>query len=54
LTLGLRDRAGGVQPLHFVAFVILGSRLLDIAAYGLTALGFAAAEVAYVRRPARR
>ncbi|MFN0091409.1 MAG: hypothetical protein ACKVWR_14260 [Acidimicrobiales bacterium] len=37
------------QPAHFVAFVVLGSRVLDAAAYGLTALGFGAAGYAFWR-----
>lgn len=37
------------QPLHFVAFVILGIPALDFAAYGLTAFGFAAAGIAYLK-----
>lgn len=38
------------QPLHFVAFVILGSRWLDAGAYLLTALGFGVAGWAYYRQ----
>ena len=38
------------QPLHFVAFVVLGSAPLDLAAYCLTAVGFAAAGLALARR----
>jgi hypothetical protein len=38
------------QPLHFVAFVVLASPPLDLAAYCLTALGFGAAGLALARR----
>jgi hypothetical protein len=37
------------QPLHFVAAVIVGSPSLDLFAWGLNAVGFAAASVAIVR-----
>lgn len=37
------------QPLHFVAAVILVSPALDLAAWGMTAVGFAAASVAVLR-----
>ena len=37
------------QPLHFVAFVVLGIPALDFAAYTLTAIGFAAAGIAFAR-----
>lgn len=37
------------QPLHFVAAVILGVPALDLAAWGLNAVGFAAASVAVWR-----
>ena len=39
------------QPLHFTAFVILGSQPLDVLAWGLTAVGFAACALAIVRTP---
>lgn len=39
------------QPLHFVAAVILGSRLLDLFAWGLTAVGMAAVAAVLVRSP---
>jgi hypothetical protein len=38
------------QPLHFVAAVILASHPLDLAAWGMQALGFAASAYALVRR----
>ncbi len=37
------------QPLHFVAAVIVGSPTLDLIAWGLTAVGMAAAALAVVR-----
>jgi hypothetical protein len=37
------------QPLHFVAAVIVGSPMLDLVAWGMTALGFAVAAAAVVR-----
>jgi hypothetical protein len=37
------------QPLHFVAAVILGSHWLDLVAWGLTAVGFAAISVVVLR-----
>jgi len=37
------------QPLHFVAFVVLGIQALDVVAWGLTTVGMAAAAVALVR-----
>ncbi len=37
------------QPLHFVAAVVLSSHTLDLAAWGMQAVGFAAAAVAIVR-----
>lgn len=40
------------QPLHFVAFVVLGIPALDFAAYGLTAIGFTAAGIAFARHRA--
>ena len=39
------------QPLHFVAAVILGSNWLDLFAWGLNAVGFAALAVAILRLP---
>jgi hypothetical protein len=39
------------QPLHFVAFVILGSQPLDALAWGLTAVGFAACALVVARTP---
>jgi uncharacterized membrane protein YciS (DUF1049 family) len=42
------------QPLHFVAAVILSSHALDLMAWGMTALGFAAAGVALLRTPSDR
>jgi|tagenome__1003787_1003787.scaffolds.fasta_scaffold20490813_2 hypothetical protein len=39
------------QPLHFVAFVVLGVQPLDVFAWLLTALGMAAAAVALLREP---
>lgn len=39
------------QPLHFVAAVIVGSPTLDLAAWGMQAIGFAVAAVAIVRLP---
>jgi hypothetical protein len=39
------------QPLHFVAAVIVGSPTLDLVAWGMNAVGFAAAAVAIVRLP---
>ncbi len=39
------------QPLHFVAAVIVGSPPLDLIAWGLNALGFAAVSVAAIRLP---
>lgn len=39
------------QPLHFVAAMIVGSPPLDLAAWGLNAIGFAAASVAILRLP---
>ncbi|MGI9155783.1 MAG: hypothetical protein ACR2FG_04000 [Marmoricola sp.] len=41
------------QPLHFVAAVVLGSHLLDLVAWGLTALGMAALAMVLVRAPQR-
>lgn len=38
------------QPLHLVAAVVLGSHLLDALAWTLTAVGFAAAALAWRRR----
>lgn len=38
------------QPLHFVAAVVLASHPLDLVAWGLNAVGFAAAAVALVRQ----
>lgn len=37
------------QPVHFVAAVILGSHLLDLAAWGANAIGFAAVSLAILR-----
>jgi hypothetical protein len=39
------------QPIHFVAAVILASHALDLVGWGLTAVGFAAAAVAFRRQP---
>lgn len=39
------------QPLHFVAAVIVLSPLLDLVAWGMNAVGFAAAAVAALRLP---
>ena len=39
------------QPLHFVAAVILGSHWLDLFAWGLNAVGFAALALAILRLP---
>ena len=39
------------QPLHFVAAVILASPSLDLVAWGMNAVGFAAASVAIWRLP---
>jgi len=39
------------QPLHFVAFVVLGIQPLDAAAWLLSAIGFAACSVAVMRTP---
>jgi len=39
------------QPLHFTAAVIVGSPGLDLAAWGLNAVGFAAAAAAILRMP---
>jgi hypothetical protein len=39
------------QPLHFVAAVIVGSPTLDLVAWGLNAVGFAALSVAILRLP---
>jgi hypothetical protein len=39
------------QPLHFVAAVILSNRLLDLVAWGATAVAFAAAGVRLIRTP---
>lgn len=39
------------QPLHFVAFVILQNRYVDVAAWGLTAVGLAVCAVAVLRTP---
>jgi hypothetical protein len=39
------------QPLHFVAFVILGVQPLDGLAWGLTALGFAACSLVVLHTP---
>lgn len=39
------------QPLHFVAAVILGSPSLDLVAWGMNAVGFAAVAVAVLRLP---
>ena len=40
------------QPLHFVAFAVLGIPVLDFAAYTLTAVGFAAAGISFARNHA--
>lgn len=37
------------QPLHFVALIILASPTLDMAAWGMNAIGFAAASIAVLR-----
>ena len=37
------------QPLHFVAAVIVASHTLDLFAWGLNAVGFAAVSVAILR-----
>jgi hypothetical protein len=37
------------QPLHFVAAVVLGSHWLDLAAWGLNAVGFAAVAMVVIR-----
>jgi len=39
------------QPLHFVAFVIVGNQALDACAWGLTALGLAVAAARVLRTP---
>jgi hypothetical protein len=39
------------QPLHLVAFVVLGNQPLDAAAWGLTAVGFGAAALRVLRTP---
>jgi hypothetical protein len=39
------------QPIHFVAAVIVISHPLDLVGWGLTAVGFAAAAVAFWRQP---
>jgi uncharacterized protein DUF4386 len=39
------------QPLHFVAAVIVASPSLDLVAWGMNAVGFAAASVAVLRLP---
>ncbi len=39
------------QPLHFVAFVIVGNQPLDACAWGLTALGLAGAAARVLRTP---
>lgn len=39
------------QPLHFVAAVILASPQLDLAAWGMQAIGFAVAGLAILRLP---
>jgi hypothetical protein len=39
------------QPLHFVAAVVLGSHWLDLFAWGLNAVGFAALAMAILRLP---
>ena len=39
------------QPLHFLAFVVLGVQLLDGFAWALTAVGFIAVAVAVLRTP---
>jgi hypothetical protein len=41
------------QPLHFVAFVLLGIQALDVVAWALTTVGMAAAAVALVRDRSR-
>jgi hypothetical protein len=37
------------QPLHFVAAVVVSSHALDLAAWGLNAVGFAAVSLAILR-----
>jgi hypothetical protein len=37
------------QPLHFVAFVIVGNQAMDACAWGLTALGLAVAAAKVLR-----
>jgi hypothetical protein len=44
----------GVQVLHLVFAVIVLNHTLDGLAWGLTALGFAVAAVAFVREPGSR
>jgi hypothetical protein len=39
------------QPLHFVAFVIVGSQPLDVVAWGLTGLGLGVAGIRVLRTP---
>jgi hypothetical protein len=39
------------QPLHFVAFVIVGSQPLDVVAWGLMVLGFGVAALRVLRTP---
>jgi hypothetical protein len=39
------------QPLHFVAFVVLGVQALDVVAWGLTALGLGVAGLRVLRTP---
>jgi hypothetical protein len=39
------------QPLHFVAFVVLQSRYLDAASWGLTALALTVCAVTVLRTP---
>jgi hypothetical protein len=39
------------QPLHFTAAVLVGSPVLDLAAWGLNVVGFAAASAAILRLP---
>lgn len=39
------------QPLHFVAAVVVGSPTLDLLAWGLNAVAFAACSVAMLRLP---
>ena len=39
------------QPVHFIAAVILGNHPLDLAAWSLTALAFAAASIVLLRTP---